>query len=87
MITIVRAVQTCYACPSQWDAWDADGNEYYLRYRWGGGEVHPVGSDGIDWTVTLAEFDTGDLLDGSIDLEEFASQAGMLLALDRGGSP
>lgn len=39
MITITRAVQTCMACPSQWDAWDADGNYYYLRYRHGCGQV------------------------------------------------
>ena len=39
MITIVRAVQTAMACPSQWDAWDADGNYYYLRYRSGCGQV------------------------------------------------
>jgi len=39
MITIVRVIQTCQACPSQWDAWDADGNYYYLRYRSGYGTV------------------------------------------------
>lgn len=26
-------------CPSQWDAWDEDGNYYYLRYRHGWGEM------------------------------------------------
>lgn len=39
MITIVKAVQTSMACPSQWDAWDAEGNYYYLRYRGGCGSV------------------------------------------------
>jgi len=35
MIKIVRLVKTCEACPSQWDTWDADGREIYIRYRWG----------------------------------------------------
>ena len=39
MLTLTRAVQTAMGCPSQWDAWDADGNYYYLRYRHGQGQV------------------------------------------------
>lgn len=39
MITLVRAVQTSIACPSQWDAWDAEGRYYYLRFRHGYGTV------------------------------------------------
>ena len=36
---IVRAVQTSLACPAQWDAWDEEGNYYYLRFRHGYGSV------------------------------------------------
>lgn len=36
---IVRAVQTAMACPSQWDAWDEEGNYYYLRFRHGIGQM------------------------------------------------
>lgn len=53
MITLVRAIQTCIACPSQWDAWDADGNYYYLRYRHGRGEMRQYKSSewvGAPWT-------------------------------------
>lgn len=39
MITIIMAVQTSMACPSQWDAWDEAGNYYYLRFRHGYGAV------------------------------------------------
>jgi hypothetical protein len=39
-IRLVRAVQTSIACPAQWDAWDEEGNYYYLRFRHGCGEVH-----------------------------------------------
>jgi hypothetical protein len=35
MIKIVKAVSTCGACPSQWDAWTDDGKYVYIRYRWG----------------------------------------------------
>lgn len=31
---IEKIIQTCIACPSQWDMWDTDGVEYYVRYRW-----------------------------------------------------
>ena len=29
-------VQTCYACPSQWEGNLEDGRMFYVRYRWGG---------------------------------------------------
>jgi hypothetical protein len=47
VITLVRAVRTALACPSQWDAWDADGNYYYLRFRHGYGEMRQYKSE--DW--------------------------------------
>jgi hypothetical protein len=31
----VKVVQTCPSHPAQWDAWDAAGRYYYLRYRYG----------------------------------------------------
>ena len=39
MITLVKAIRTSIACPSQWDAWDAEGRYYYLCYRHGIGSV------------------------------------------------
>jgi hypothetical protein len=102
MITLVKAVQTAIACPSQWDAWDGDGNYYYLRYRYGYGEMCQYQSenwvdapwrDDIDKSVpgwgrlanveyirTVAEFEHGDPLDGSISLEEFTRLAGVTLS-------
>ncbi len=32
---IRNLVQTCDACPSQWDAETEDGRNVYIRYRWG----------------------------------------------------
>ncbi len=108
-LTITKAVQTCMACPSQWDTWDAEGNYYYLRYRSGCGSVDQYENenwvdapwvDNPDQTQpgwirrantayirTVAEFQYGHPLDGSITLEEFAAHAGITLApgLDRTG--
>lgn len=30
-----RLIQTCGACPSQWDGITNDGRGVYVRYRWG----------------------------------------------------
>lgn len=103
MITIVRAVQTSIACPAQWDAWDQDGNYYYLRYRHGHGEMRQYQDENWadapwkpdadtdktqpGWGIyantayirTVAEFQHGDPLDGSITLPEFAELAGIIL--------
>lgn len=55
MIKIVRAVQTCTACPSQWDAWDEEGNYYYLRYRHGLGTVTQYRTS--DWVSVRYQWD------------------------------
>lgn len=34
-LTIKNIVQTCYACPSQWEAETLDGKAVYIRYRHG----------------------------------------------------
>jgi len=47
-VTLVKAVQTSSACPSQWDAWDANGQYYYLRYRHAHGTVHRY--SGPEWS-------------------------------------
>jgi len=35
MIKIREIVQTCRACPSQWEAMTEGGEFLYFRYRWG----------------------------------------------------
>lgn len=35
VIEVIRVVQTCTACPSQWDAWTPTGEYVYVRYRHG----------------------------------------------------
>lgn len=86
MLTLSRIVQTCLACPSQWDAWDAEGNYYYLKYRYGHGQVRHYQTE--DWVesaldqliAVVADFRHGHPLDGIISLEEFAERAGIAVA-------
>ncbi|QBI53450.1 hypothetical protein [Streptomonospora litoralis] len=73
---IVRAVQTCWACPAQWDAETLAGNRLYLRYRYGHGTVNLDDPSG----PLVADFDTGRPYDGGIDLDEFCDRAGLVLA-------
>lgn len=86
MITLVRATQTAMACPSQWDAWDADGNYYYLRYRHGYGEVRRyqtedwVAADEDQFIETVVTFQYGHPFDGEISLQDFADLAGITLS-------
>jgi hypothetical protein len=85
--TIARAVRTCTACPSQWDAWTADGQYLYLRYRSGIGTADAYDDPDSDtWTTppdgNVARFDTEDRDGWDIDLEDFCDLAGLHLALD-----
>jgi hypothetical protein len=86
-VIIMRAVRTCIACPSQWDAWDLDGNYWYLRYRHGHGTAErQPGPEPNSWTdkPPNISFNHGDRLSGSIGLEEFCERAGLNLVLADG---
>lgn len=83
---IVKAHQTSWACPSQWDAYDAEGNYWYLRFRHGYGTATTYPQSSVDtWDNRSPrfEFDAAeDGLDGVIDLQDFCDRAGIELALD-----
>lgn len=85
MTTVVKATQTSWACPSQWDAEDSEGTYLYLRYRYGHGSVYRwPNNDDTNWfedRILVTEFYCGNELDGCIQLEEFLELAGMELAL------
>lgn len=40
LIKVASVAQTCFACPAQWQGETEDGQEIYVRYRWGWLEVH-----------------------------------------------
>jgi hypothetical protein len=80
-VILKRVIQTCASHPSQWDAWDADGNYWYLRYRFAHGTAErQPGPDPTQWTSedVRAEFatDRGEY-DGDISLAEFCQLAGL----------
>lgn len=83
-VKIARVVQTCEACPSQWDAWTIDGQYLYLRYRCGIGTVDAYDtSKSAEWTRipdgSDGRFEFGGPLDSWIDLPEFLDLAGLTL--------
>lgn len=87
IVVIVRAVQTCLACPSQWDAWTDTGQYLYLRYRGGVGTADAYDTaESALWehppTGSVARFGEPDLGDGCIELDEFCARAGLDLADD-----
>lgn len=86
MTKIVKAVQTSFGAPSQWDTWTDDGRYLYLRYRhsWGTATFYPS-SDVSTWDLHTApaySFDTErGPHDGDISLGEFCELAGIALTV------
>lgn len=76
-----RTAQTCRCMPSQWNAWDADGQYYYLRYRSGRGSIETAGSEqdyldnGPSSLVAAFTADDDEYV-GEMSLEEFLELAG-----------
>jgi hypothetical protein len=64
MVELTKIEKTCDACPAQWDAWDAGGHYYYIRYRWGVLSVEDLERQQRD-TIRV-----GDNLDGSMSTEQ-----------------
>jgi hypothetical protein len=87
-IVLVKTVQTCIVCPSQWDAWDAEGHYYYLRHRNGRGSVDRFDSpDETTWGTEplggIARFDAELPEDEDADeLDAFCALAGITVAAD-----
>ncbi len=94
VITLVRAIRTSIACPAQWDAWDADGQYYYLRFRHGYGSASTAASPeafmAAEWdeqakrwigVEQVASFETEDEFAVNT-LEKFAQLAAIQLSPD-----
>ena len=48
---VKNIIQTCPACPSQWEGHLKDGRMFYARYRWGA------------LTIQVSKEPTGDVMD------------------------
>lgn len=77
--TIVKAIQTCYALPSAWDAWTDTGARLYLKYRYGKATVWRY--SGGDFDELESSVTVGDRRDGLITLEDFCAATGFTLGL------
>lgn len=84
-LTLAKVVQTCSACPSQWDAWTTDGQYLYMRYRFGVGTVEKRPDPDIDsWSTedsVIIRFGESSF-DGCISLDDFLTEAGLVMAPD-----
>ena len=81
---LVKVVETCFACPSQWDAWTDEGKYLYMRFRSGHGTVRMYDdySDSLAGGLMIAEFRHGHDMAGSIHLDKFCELAGLEIAED-----
>ena len=92
MITLVKVRLTCPSVPSQWDAWDAEGRYFYLRYRFGRATVDQFPSSDVEsWPTTylggVAAWEHEDrfpdprgCFHGWMSLREFCEHTGLQLA-------
>lgn len=65
-----RLVQTCVACPTQYDVHLADGRQLYFRYRFGKWQLHLGGPGGPGVSGRLDDDRPGGELDGWLSLGE-----------------
>jgi hypothetical protein len=77
-IVITKMVQTCWACPSQWDGWDANGVYYYFRYRWGHLSIR---RDDVLHGDPVFDSDVGDAMDGFMSYPELRDLMADVLTL------
>lgn len=84
-LNITGILQTCAVCPSQWNARTDDGRRVYIRYRWGGLEVHvarTIESDPLDDDgEVVLEVQLGDQWDGRLSYDELRGALGDVLDL------
>ncbi len=77
---IKNLIQTCLACPSQWNAETEDGKTVYIRFRWGQLTVS-VGNDMKAALNSKPIFDKeiSDDLDGFITEKDMLRETGLTL--------
>lgn len=74
---VIELIQTCLACPSQWEGKTNDNREIYIRYRWGRLSID-LGQEGVEHLKhsdlrgmnVLFEEKIGDEFDGVLEYEE-----------------
>ena len=78
-LIVATLINTCSACPAQWDGMLKDGRPIYVRYRWGYLSIRVgIKGGGMDSAVCGKEIlgvQHGDDLDGRINEQELATLA------------
>ena len=85
---ITELLQTCSACPSQWEAKLEDGRMLYVRYRWGYLSVcrSSYPTDNVYEAVGGEEVfgqQIGDDMNGCMSTSEMLSHTGLEMAVTR----
>jgi hypothetical protein len=78
MIKVNKIVNTCFACPSQWEGTTTDNQNIYIRYRWGHLSIclRPSGEEifdldyGSNWDGVMDYSTLKKLTSGIIELPE-----------------
>ena len=72
MIRITSLRNTCTACPAQWEGKLSDGQDIYIRYRWGhlDARIGPTLDEAILSGGTIFEWYSDNSLDGFMTYEE-----------------
>ena len=73
-VRLTKLIQTCNACPSQWDAWAEDGTYYYIRFRHG---YLSVNSGDVDGPEVFCYADDR-MADGYMEAQEMLELTGMV---------
>lgn len=75
MIAIDRIVQTCAACPSQWEGFLTDGRAFYIRFRHGSlyMDVHPTNPLQKEDSERVLDWDDDTNWRGEMDYAELCS--------------
>lgn len=77
-LKVVKIVETCGGCPSQWDAWTDAGVYLYIRYRHGRLTISKEEGDTRDTVFSTSH---GDPMDGCMSLSELQEVAASALDL------
>lgn len=74
---VKTCVQTCSACPSQWDIHTTKGKYIYARYRWGG--LTLTLNFGKSNSIVIFSEGVGGCLDGCMTTDELKELTASIL--------
>jgi len=70
---VIKITNTCGACPAQWEGKFDDGDNLYIRYRWGYLEVNKDKDDAVFGKEVFGK-QIGDGLDGTLSYKDLKKE-------------